>query len=191
MKIEDIKKELIKQKDPIKYLEELLKKTTDKKIIEEIKNLLIQLKAPKKQNLENLVRHSPRIPIIEEEKIPRIIAATRATVPQVVFQLDEKKSQDYGIKTGKADYDVSSERVRKNLQESHLVSEQGFTSSAETRQLIDRKFGEYAIEENRHYMSNEEPKYRKFEHVQKETSGLTQLEKEILNKKNKFRPDYK
>ena len=189
--MQNFKKELIKQKDPIKYLEELLKKTTDKKIIEEIKNLLIQLKAPKKQNLENLVRHSPRIPIIEEEKIPRIIAATRATVPQVVFQLDEKKSQDYGIKTGKADYDVSSERVRKNLQESHLVSEQGFTSSAETRQLIDRKFGEYAIEENRHYMSNEEPKYRKFEHVQKETSGLTQLEKEILNKKNKFRPDYK
>ena len=190
MKIEDIKKELIKQKDPIKYLEELLKKTTDKKLIEEIKNLLIQLKAPK-QNLENIIRHAPRTPIIEEEKIPRIITTTRATVPSVVFQLDEKKSQDYGIKPGKADYDISSERVRKNLQDSHLVSEQGFTSSAETRQLIDRKFGEYAIEEHRHYISEEQPKYRKFEHVQKETSGLTQLEKEILNKKNKFKPDYK
>lgn len=191
MKIEDIKKELLKQKDPIKYLQELIKKLDDKKLIQEIKELIKKLKAPK-PSLENIIRHAPRIPIFEqEEKASRITTVTRATIPSIALQVPEKKSEDYGIKTGKADYDITTERVKKNLQESHLVSEQGFTSSTETMHLIDRKFGEYAIEENRRYISEEQPKYKKFEHVQKETAGLTALEKEILSKKNKFKPDYK
>lgn len=191
MKIEDIKKGLEKQQDPVKYLESLLKKINDKKLIEEIKKLIEKLKSPKKPNLENIIRHAPRLPIIEEERTPRVTTITRATIPSVVFQLEEKKSEDYGIKVGKADYDITTEKVKRNLKESHLISEQGFTGSAETAQLVDRKFGEYAVEEHRHYISDEQPKYKKFEHIQKETAGLTNLEKEILTKKNRFKPDYK
>ncbi len=187
MELKDIKKKLVKQKDPLKYLEKLLKKTKDKKLIEEIEKLIERLKSLQKNNLENIVKYAPRVEIEEEPRIERA-SVTRATIPSIALQVDEKKQEDYGIKPGKADYDLTTEKVKHNLQESHLITEHGFTSGAETRQIVDQKMGEYSTEKQ---FTEEQPKYQRFEHIQENKTGFTALEKEIKDKKNKFKPDYK
>lgn len=196
MKLEDIQKQLLKQKDPLAYLEKLLKKTKDKKLIDEIKKLIEKLKTLQKQELpkqklENIIRYAPRIPIEEEE--PTRIQRTTITraLPSIALEVPEKQQEDYGINPKKADYDISTEKIRHNLQESHLISEHGFTSSTETRNLIDQKMGEYHIQETKQYSFREQPDLAQFEHVQHDTTGLTSIEKEILKKKKKPELDYK
>lgn len=205
MKLEEIKKELVKQKDPLKYLESVLEKIKDKDLQEKIKKIIEKFKieeTPEKlpgHSLEGLVRHAPRVPI-EQEIIPRQpeIEPERITstdsVPSMALTVESKPSEDYGMKPGKADYDITTERVKKNLQNSNLVAEHGFTSSAETMHLIDQKMGEYNIDRQQSYAQGDQPKYQKdFEHVQENVrereGGLTSLEKQV--KKGKLAPDYK
>jgi len=205
MKIEEIKKELVKQKNPLKYLESILKKIKDKELKSKIKNIIEKFKieeTPKKlpsHSLEGLVRHAPRVPI-EQEIIPRQIQpeieqperiTSTDSVPAMALTVESKSSEDYGIKPGKVDYDLTTSRVKNRLQESHLVTEHGFTSSAETMHLVDQKMGEYNVDEQKKYITEDQPKYQEFEHVQENKVGFTSLEKEVKKQKTKFTPNYK
>jgi len=206
MKLEEIKKELVKQKNPLKYLESILKKIKDKDLQEKIKKIIEKFKTeetPKKlpsHSLEGLVRHAPRVPI--EQDIPRQIQQeieqpqriSTDSVPSMALTVESKPSEDYGIKPGKVDYDLTTSRVKNRLQESHLLTEHGFTSSAETQHLINKKMGEYNVDEQQKYAQDDQPKYQKdFEHTQENVrekeGGLTSLEKQV--KKGKLTPDYK
>jgi len=206
MNFEEIKKELVKQKDPLKYLEALLKKTTDKEIEKKIKIIIEKLKSfkteeepnvkPHHSNLEGLVRHAPRVAIEQDiiaQQIPRFETETISndTLPAMALTVESKPSEDYGIRPGKKDYDISTERVKKSLQESNLVAEHGFTSSAETMHLVDQKMGEYNIDTQKSYIQGDQQKYQEFEHVQENVrekeSGLTSLEKQVKKQKSDYK----
>lgn len=150
MDIKEIKEQLKKEKDPEKFLKELLKKTKDKKLIEEIEKLLEKKESRGESELERAVRdvqverREPRLtiplPEIEEEiSFGNRRQTIRGVRPDLV--VGRKEDADYGLRTGGKDYAVGS-AVQK-LQGNNLVAEGGHLGNAETQGLIDKKMGEY------------------------------------------------
>lgn len=188
MKIEDIKKQLKKEKNPLKYLQDLIKKTKDKKLKEQIEKLLEELKKPKK-NLEDVVRRAHRLELKEEEIEERPRTDIRAS--QNIALNVERRNEDYGIRVGKGDYSLGVEKLRKDLETSQQTVRDGFLANTETQGLFDRKAGEYNIEQRKSYQNERGVEYRKEEFIRENINGLTSIEKEIKKKKKeKNLPDY-
>ncbi len=159
MDIKEIKEQLKKEKDPEKFLKDLLKKIKDKKLIEEIRELLEKKESRGESELEKAVRNvhverrEPRltVPIPEiEEGFEDRATTIRGVRPDLI--VGKREEADYGLRTGGKDYAVGN-AVQK-LKNSSLVAEQGHLGTVETQGLIDKKMGEYEMR------SREADKYR-------------------------------
>ena len=141
MKIGDLLKKLENEKDPIKFLKDLLKKIKDKKLIIDIKKLIKKLEP--KDTLEDIAEDAPKITVEPIEGVP--VAKYSSERVRILPQENvEREGNKYGGNSVE-DYSRAGgiERVREKLETSGLITKTGFHGTAESQRVIDQGLGEY------------------------------------------------
>ena len=151
MKLKDILEHLKKEKNPLKYLQELLKRTEDKNLKEDIKDLIEEYKEEEKEkkargkkpslSLEQAVSFVPQE--IRTEKLEDYHPRTGRTVdvrdiPST--DTEPRNNEKYGSNI-KGDYLSTGSDLRKSLENKGLVSKTGFTTTAESKEVIKQEYG--------------------------------------------------
>tara|TARA_Y100000034_G_scaffold120115_1_gene162626 strand:- start:206 stop:790 length:585 start_codon:yes stop_codon:yes gene_type:complete len=187
MEKSDILKQLKKEKYPLKYLQELLKKIKDKKLQKEIENLIKEYtpKKPKKKTpstLESTVLNTPtRLPKVTTETLETYQPPSRRrvlTTGTSISNEDKKPQEDYGSSV-KKDYITTKSQFKESLESKGLISKTGFSTTAESKEAARQQSQDYDLnqEENIKYHDTRE------EHMKEDLTGLASDLKETHKKK--------
>jgi hypothetical protein len=189
MDIKEILEKLKKEKDPEKFLKELLKTTKDNKLKKEIEKLLESFeKKWGESKLENLVRRSPVMVNDEPEiTIPESRERVVRSGSRQDLVVDGKKGEDYGISSGGKGYKTGN--AIKQLEESNLVAKGGHLENAETKGLIDKKLGEYDVNQKGDNYSSDD-KYSKNDSRPEALKDKDEAFGDVFHRKKKHVGDY-
>ncbi|MAG45466.1 MAG: hypothetical protein CMH63_01690 [Nanoarchaeota archaeon] len=160
MKKSNILKQLEKEKDPLKYLQSLLKKIKDKDLQKDIEKLIEKFskKEGKKdvrvrgvgssQSIEDLIQGpSPKPAPVQTEVLEDYqVRPSRRILPSEGIGTPgsddkPKPEESYGTNV-KGDYLTTSKEFKGSLETKGLVSRTGFTHNAETQEAIRKESGE-------------------------------------------------
>jgi len=149
MKLEDVLKQLEKEKDQLKYLKETLKKINDNKLKKEIEKLISDLekksssKKEKPSTLESAVEHIPssrprEVPTETFEPYSPSRFRERVSITFPTRQEENNQNESYGSSI-KTDYIRNVAEFKQSLETSGLISRSGFNTTAESQEAARQK----------------------------------------------------
>ena len=174
MELKEILEQLKKEKDPLRYLKELLKKIKDRNLKLEIEKLIEKLeKKEAPRSLESAVESvSFKAPAVETETFEKYNPSRRlerASSLNISRDTDEKKpSESYGSNI-KTSYIRNESEFRSNLESSGLISRTSFNTTAEAKEAIRQKgsdlTGNYDIKEEKIQYHSERDSFSRNDNV--------------------------
>ena len=191
MKLKNILEHLKKEKHPLKYLQELLKRTENKNLKEDIKDLIEKYKEGKKArekkpslSLEQAVSFLPqetKTEKIEDYHHPRTGRTVDVRdIPST--DTEPRNNEKYGSNI-KGDYLSTGSDLRKSLENKGLVSKTGFTTTAESKEVIKQEYGSRDYDErNEQFETYSERDQR----MQENLTGMTEDLRESKRKKHRM-----